>query len=218
MQMDLDYQDETDGKCSDDDNVTGKDEGASESFFASLPDAIRHKFELAVQKGHVSPLIQEWHPFWLPQYKNHSPSINDSPIENHTIEYMYDHDSNRTSEEVRTVDERILNLSQILPVSNSPKPGTHLHPNTLEILFVATRILRLYNGLESLEIETPTLLQDDSIQEVAVDVYTQCQVLAQDARWSSTQEVLMHVQCKKIFVSVQNRQIHNGWRTTSLGQ
>ena len=198
MQMDLDCEDETEGKYSEDDNGAGNDEDSSDLIFSSLPDAIRHKFELAVQKGHASPLIQEWHPFWMPEYKSQSPTKNVSLIEKQPIEYMYDHVSVRTSEETRTIDERILNLRQFSSVSNSSKPRINLHHNTLEILFVGAHILRFYNGLESLEKETSSLLEDASIQEAAVDLYTQCQVLAQDARWGSTQEVLMHVQCSDI--------------------
>jgi len=161
-----------------DDTSDGPNDGRTEEdLLRSLPLHLRLKFEEAVQRGDLSHLVQKWHPFWLPKYDHDGleADIDDGQMPSTTL------------------DDRILAI-QPLPSRNESdmkmKPRVvELQYNICEVLYLTAWTLRLYN--------TGMVLQlDDSKNNAAcIDMtsflYTQSQVLSNDARYESIAEVLM---------------------------
>ncbi len=151
--------------------------------FDNIPQHLRMKFEQAVQRGDLSHLISQWHPYWLPDHHDHQSS-------NMIIE-------NVTNDSGETLDERILSIPQLVKpttttTSSSPTskhPVVKLQYNICEVLYHTVYVLRLYNG--SCIATTTNNDQNDIILDSATLLYSQSNALSNNKKYLTINEVCM---------------------------
>jgi hypothetical protein len=159
-----------------------------EQLLQSLPLHLKLKFEQAVQRGELSHLVQNFHPFWLPKYNCDGDDMNENGR---------DFDGQLVSQ---PIDERILaipplpRLDSSLDSSLYSKPRVALQYNICEVIYVAAWTMRLYNTdtVPQLKFDASQQLEDlDLCTEMAFFLCTHSLVLSSDARLESVVEVLM---------------------------
>ncbi len=164
------------------------DEAKNESY-NKIPEHIRLKFEQAVQRGELSHLIKEWHPYWLPDY-------NATSSENCIDSDYYVEDNG--NDYVQTLDEKLLSIPQLVKLQRSSK-RIELQYNICELIYNTAMILRLYNGGKGDNILkfASAAHRDDDIDSIFVSIhsanvlYSQSFVLSKDERYTNINEVLM---------------------------
>ena len=145
----------------------------------SLPLHVKLKFEQAVQRGELSHLIQEWHPFWLPKYS-----------------------SDKKSEEEPWCDEPLSSSpsidDRILAIPKLPNPKSQfrvaLHHNICEVIYTTAWALRVFKSgtLPKLQVDGQAQKEDSDLSvSMTFFLYTHSRVLSGDARFESIVEVLM---------------------------
>ena len=129
----------------------------------SLPDHIRQKFESAVTSGELSHLVQQWHPFWIPNDDTHDLEF-DSKFEEQII--------------------------AIPPFPHSTEENTKLilQNNVCEVIYTAAWAFRKSNNATMPQIDADNA---DTAVQVASILYSQSQVLSCDARYENIEQVLM---------------------------
>ncbi len=157
----------------------------------AIPIHLMHKFESAVQRGELSHLIEEehhFHPYWMPQSR----------------EQMQNNKSLMFSSDA--LEERICSI-QPLPLSSKK---VNLQYNICEVLYVTAWTLRRYHmdvitcgerkrgrrrGHRRESVHTTDSTTEKESNDTVIDIisfmYVQSQVLSNDARYSSIEEMLM---------------------------
>lgn len=155
----------------DESNVDENDE----DVLSLLPLHLRQKFEKSVLKGEVSDLIHPWQPFWMPNYHSHFDSNESTNISDD--DYVKDG---------KTLDERILQIVPFHILLKGKESSVPLEYNVCEVLFMTAFAFRSYRA-----ISIKGISNKDDIFDCASFLVEHSQVLSQDARFTSIQEVLM---------------------------
>jgi len=134
-----------------------------ELILKSLPGHIRQKFESAVMSGELSHLVQQWHPFWLPNYDKHDLEF-DSKFEEQIIA-------------IPPLPHRIEENTKLI-----------LQNNICEVIYTAAWAFRKSNNATMPQIDADNA---DTAVQVASILYSQSQVLSCDARYQNMEQVLM---------------------------
>lgn len=139
-----------------------------ESFLT--PD-MKSAFHQAVHSGQLSDTIQQWHPWWMPEY---TAEDENTPISKQT-----------------TLDDRLLSIPSFLMLRPGATPSPQLAYNMVDILYSTVLILRQYYGIEN--------ARSVSV-EAAQSLIEASSVLRDDARYSSLPECLMACTLKKMSI------------------
>jgi len=167
---------------SDDDDDDDCEEFIMKNNAIVIPKHIMDKFELAVKRGQVSHLIDQWHPFWLPNYSSIKEDEKEEDEEDFPSTFVLD------SQQQNLLDDRILLIQPFTKLRPSIQQQQQQIPppleyNMIEILYTTVNTLRMYNGFQQ--------SNDDTNHMAAIALYKSCKVLSHDERYGSIAEVIM---------------------------
>mmetsp|Transcript_25066 Transcript_25066/g.37485 ORF Transcript_25066/g.37485 Transcript_25066/m.37485 type:complete len:484 (+) Transcript_25066:1-1452(+) len=153
--------------------------------YNKIPEHLRLKFEQAVQRGDLSHLIKEWHPYWLPDYKT-------TKVERRSTEESF-YDEDECNGHIETLDEKLLSIQKLVKLQKtSSSKRIKLQYNICELLYITAIILRLYNGGRGTENINYASYTDGNVgMNSAHDLYSQSLVLSRDERYKNINEVFM---------------------------